>query len=124
MIYRNPNLIQRSQELRKRTSLTDEEKILWYKYLHEYSPHFRRQYVVKNYILDFYCPTAKLAVELDGSQHFTDEGLAYDTERTAVIESYGIRVIRFTNLEIHRNLDAVCTEIDMQVKMRLKRNSD
>ena len=118
MIYHKSDLRKRSQELRRNTAMTDEEKKLWYNFLKYYSPGFHRQYVLQHYILDFYCPTAKLAIELDGSQHYTEEGLAYDARRTEFIEKFGIKVIRFTNTDINRNLDGVCEEIDKVVKER------
>ncbi|MBK6749629.1 MAG: endonuclease domain-containing protein [Pyrinomonadaceae bacterium] len=61
---------------------------------------FVRQHSVGNYILDFYCPSEKLAVELDGSLHFSSKGAAEDRERTAFLESKGIRVLRFENREV------------------------
>ena len=59
------------------------------------------------YIADFYCAEAKLVIELDGSQHCTDEGLRYDAERTAFLENYGLRVIRIQNPQINENFMGV-----------------
>lgn len=61
---------------------------------------FRRQFSVAHYVLDFYCPKYKLAIELDGAGHFTDEGKEYDQKRTGYLNSVEIRVIRFENLEV------------------------
>jgi len=72
---------------------------------------FRRQYSVKNYVLDFYCPKQKLAIEIDGDSHFTDGAEEYDRERQAVIESYGIRFLRFTNAEVRENIEGVVMRI-------------
>ena len=68
---------------------------------------FRRQYSVENYVLDFYCPRQKLAVEINGDSHFVDGAEAYDRERQKIIESYGIKVLRFTNSEVSGNIDGV-----------------
>jgi very-short-patch-repair endonuclease len=68
---------------------------------------FRRQFSVGNYILDFYCTSEKLCIELDGAEHFTQEGLERDEERTAFLNSHGIRVIRFENIEIFKDIEAV-----------------
>ncbi|HMI96371.1 MAG TPA: endonuclease domain-containing protein [Micropepsaceae bacterium] len=72
---------------------------------------FRRQHPVGPYVLDFYCAAAKLAVELDGDQHGTDAGLAYDAARTRFLKQKHIRVIRFGNHELNENLVGVRDEI-------------
>jgi type I restriction enzyme M protein len=68
---------------------------------------FRRQHPIGPYIVDFYCAHRRLAVELDGGQHFTLEGQAYDRRRTAYLARRGIRVLRFTNRELFENTDGV-----------------
>jgi very-short-patch-repair endonuclease len=68
---------------------------------------FRRQHPVGPYIVDFYCADQRLAVELDGGQHFTVEGLAYDRRRAEYLVSRGVRVVRFTSLELFENTDGV-----------------
>lgn len=70
-------------------------------------------------IADFYCAKAKLVIELDGSQHYTEEGKKYDAERTAFLEGYGLKIIRIANINITRNFKNVCEYIDHQVKDRL-----
>lgn len=72
---------------------------------------FRRQFSVENYILDFYCPSEKLAVELDGADHYTEAGSEYDEERTRFLNSKGIKVIRFENKEVFENIGGVLDEI-------------
>ncbi|MEK9629626.1 MAG: endonuclease domain-containing protein [Nitrospinota bacterium] len=72
---------------------------------------FRRQYSVKNYILDFYCPKAKLAIEVDGDSHFTDTATHADKARQEFIEKLGIKFLRFTNDEVYENIDGVLEEI-------------
>ena len=105
-------LKQRSQELRK--EMTPQERKLWYLFLNRYHPRFMRQYVEAGYILDFYCRTAKLAIEIDGSQHFVGE--AHDTERTQFLSQRGIRLIRFTNKEVDRDFHTICKAIDSAVR--------
>ncbi len=70
---------------------------------------FRRQHPVGPYILDFYCPSLKFEIELDGDQH--SENKAYDEHRTRYLNRKGIRVIRFWNVEVNQNLDGVCERI-------------
>ena len=72
---------------------------------------FRRQHSVTNYILDFYCPTERLSIELDGSQHYTDKGLRYDKERTSHLNQLSIKVIRFENKLVFDRIDIVLEEI-------------
>ncbi len=114
----NNTLTSRAQELRK--NMTKEERRLWYEYLHGYPYRFRRQVTCGKYILDFYCAAAKLAVELDGSQHYTPEGMAYDQERSAYLERQGICVLRFSNTDLLQNLTGVCQKIDMVIAERIK----
>lgn len=114
----NSKLTSRAQSLRK--NMTKEERRLWYEYLHNYPYRFRRQVTVGKYILDFYCATAKLAVELDGSQHCEPAQLLYDEQRTAYLDSIGIYVLRFSNLDVLQNLRGVCRQIDMIISERIR----
>ena len=116
-MYHNKKLTSRAQELRK--NMTKEERKLWYEYLRDYPKQFRRQVTFGNYILDFYCAAAKLAIELDGSQHYEPTGLEYDSQRTAFLRDIGIEVLRFSNADVMQNLRGVCQMIDMTVKHRL-----
>ena len=104
--------------------MTKEEKHLWYDYLKPYRQTFgiafTRQKVIGNYIVDFYCPKAKLAIELDGSQHYEEEALFYDSQRTEYLNQHGIVVLRYTNREIHTGFQEVCNDIDFYVSARIK----
>ena len=112
----NKKLTDLAQKLRR--EMTKEEKQLWYHFLREYPVRFRRQVTCGKYILDFYCAKAKLAVELDGSQHFEREAMNHDYYRTAYLNSIGIYVMRIPNNEIWRNLGGVCDAIDEIVDKR------
>ena len=114
----NHKLISRAKELRK--DATEQEKSLWYKYLSQYPIRFQRQKTIGRFIADFYCAKAKLTIELDGSQHFSNEGKAYDESRTAGLEEYGITVIRFSNAEVDRRFESVCEVIDKTVRALIK----
>lgn len=72
---------------------------------------FRRQFSVENYILDFYCPSEKLAIELDGYDHFTAAGFEKDEIRTKFLNTEGIKVIRFENIEVFDALENVLENI-------------
>jgi very-short-patch-repair endonuclease len=80
---------------------------------------FRRQHPVGSYILDFYCVEARLAIEADGSSHTTAEGIARDNIRTTHLEASGIRVLRFTNVDILKDTEAVIDTIHESVLVRL-----
>ena len=108
---------------RLRNDATKEERKLWYEYLRKYPVQFNRQRIIGNYIVDFYCPRAKLAVELDGSQHYEKRGKQQDDERTYYLNSNGITVLRFSNLDINTNLEGVCTVIDTEVKRLLRKGA-
>jgi very-short-patch-repair endonuclease len=84
---------------------------------------FRREYVEEPYILDFYCPEAKLCIECDGLPHLTPEGIAKDRKRTAWLNAQGIEVIRFTSREIEQDTQRVLHDIDTVLKRRLTRES-
>ena len=112
----NHKLTSFAQQLRK--NMTKEEKELWYKYLRDYPLQFRRQVTVGNYILDFYCAAAKLAIELDGSQHFSEEGKIHDAARTAYLKSIGIKVLRYPNNIVMKNFNGVCIDIDRIAQAR------
>ena len=114
----NNKLKARAQELRR--NMTKEERRLWYEYLCKYPLRFRRQVTCGRFILDFYCAAAKLAIELDGSQHYTPQGQVYDNDRTTFLESQGIMVLRFSNTDILTNLRGVCQLIDMTVSERMQ----
>lgn len=77
---------------------------------------FRRQYSIGRYVVDFYCPRVKLAIEIDGDSHFNDATEQYDNQRTNYIESVGVRVVRFTNLDVKYNLDGVLAKIQHQIE--------
>jgi very-short-patch-repair endonuclease len=76
---------------------------------------FRRQHPLGRYIVDFYCAERRLAVELDGGQHFTVEGQAYDRRRTEYLAARGVRVLRFTNRELFEDTDRVLEMLSLVV---------
>ena len=106
------------------SNATPEEGKLWQLYPRKYPVQFRRQKPLGRYVLDFYCGKAKLAVELDGAQHFSEEGRASDQNRTAYLEECGIQVLRFTNDDVNKRLNDVCRAIDATVKARISTPDD
>ena len=106
-----------AKELRK--NATKEENHLWSDFLSKYEVRFQRQKAIDKFIADFYCHKAKLIIEIDGSQHFTDEGIKKDEFRTEVLKGYDLKVIRFTNLQVANNFRGVCDYIDYVVKLSI-----
>ena len=101
-----------------RREMTPHERKLWYLFLQKYPVKIYKQRIIDKYIVDFYCASAKLVIELDGSEHYEPQALAYDRERTAVLEQYDLKVVRYTNREIDREFSAVCEQIDRLIKER------
>ena len=114
----DPTLKSHARELRN--NMTKEERHLWYDFLRPYPAKFLRQHPVERYILDFYCAAARLAIELDGSQHYEPKERAYDARRTQTLQAKGILVLRVPNNAIWENFDGVCTWIDNITRERLK----
>ena len=112
----NQDLKKYAQALRK--NQTREEGLLWYCFLSRYPLRFRRQYIIGNFIADFYCHKAGLVIELDGSQHYDPQKMEYDRKRTDYLEAQGLKVLRFTNTDIQQRLRGVCEAIDIAVKER------
>ncbi len=113
----NKTIVHLAKKLRK--NMTKEERHLWYDFLRTYEVKFLRQKPIGRYIVDFYCAKAKLVVELDGSQHYTEINIEKDTERTRYLNEYGIRVIRIPNNQVNLNFAGVCEYIDSFVKQSL-----
>jgi very-short-patch-repair endonuclease len=113
----NTKLTGHARSLRK--NMTKEERHLWYDFLRAYPVRLLRQKVVDDYIVDFYCHEARLVIELDGSQHFTEQGLLKDSIRTEHIVERDLTVIRIPNNIIFTNFEGVCTYIDTCVKNAL-----
>ena len=102
-----------ARQLRK--NMTPEERTLWYAFLREHPLRFMRQRPIDRFIVDFYCAKAKLVIELDGSQHFEDEGSEKDRERDAVLAAYGIKVLRIPNNAVRQNFRGVCERINQEL---------
>ncbi len=104
-----------------RKNATRQENHLWYDFLSKYPlARFQRQKPIDNFIVDFYCHNAKLAIEVDGSQHNTEIGQHNDQIRTEVLENYGLTVVRIPNRLVDREFDRVCDFIDSTIQQMLK----
>ena len=114
---RNKSLRQLATNLRNNS--TKEENKLWYEFLRTYPLRFNRQRIIGDYIVDFYCAKAKLIIEIDGSQHYYEKEMQKDAKRTEFLENSGLKVIRFSNDDINKNLEGVCLSIDETIKSRI-----
>jgi very-short-patch-repair endonuclease len=115
----NPALTANARNLRK--CMTKEERHLWYDFLRAYPVRFLRQKVIGQYIVDFYCHEAKLVIELDGSQHYEEQGLLKDKIRTERMEERELTVLRIPNNAINQNFSGVCEYIDLFMRESLHR---
>ena len=106
---KNPYLKDYSKKLRR--EMTKEEKHLWYDFFKKLPFTVNRQKVIGEYIVDFYCASARLVIEIDGSQHYTEEGEAKDLERDTDLKEHGYYVVRYTNIQINSNFKGVCKDI-------------
>ena len=109
-------LVENAKKLRK--EMTPHERKLWYLFLRSYPVKVYKQRIIDSYIVDFYCASAKLVIELDGSQHYDEQSILYDKRRTECLEGYGLRVLRFTNSEIDRSFREVCDMIHAVIEER------
>jgi very-short-patch-repair endonuclease len=102
-------LISRARKMR--SSPTPAERKLWYEFLQHLPLRVRRQCPLEGYIADFYIHEQRLVIEMDGMSLFCKEALTYDAYRTAILESIGLRVVRFTNDEVLYRFSSVCSQI-------------
>jgi len=95
-----------------RNNMPQPERKLWF-YIRnkQLGIKFRRQHSIGKYVVDFFCCELKLAIEIDGNSHFTEQAQAYDHQRTRDLNKIGIKVLRFTNNEVNQNLEEVLVKI-------------
>ncbi len=108
---------EKSKRRELRSNITKAEAIVWQKLRCKQLENckFRNQYSVDRFVLDFYSPELKLAIEIDGETHFLEGAAQYDEERQIFIESTGIKFLRFTNNEVYENLNAVLETIAQKI---------
>ena len=118
MSYTKKNkLLPYARQLRR--EMTPQEKKLWYGFLRDYPVKFYKQRIIEHCIVDFYCYAAKLVLEIDGKQHYQEEGLASDAERTAMLEKHGLKILHIENAEIDFRFQAACKMIQEEIQKRL-----
>ena len=105
----NSKLTPNAKKLRQ--EMTEEEKKLWYTFLKDFTVRFLRQKVIDEYIVDFYCSKAKLVIELDGSQHYEQNKEIKDRTRDKRLEERGLKILRFSNYDLHKNFKGICEHI-------------
>ena len=108
LVYNHDNL-KIGKKLRKK--MTFEENLLWFQFLKDLPIKIYRQKLIGNYIVDFYCPDKKIAIEIDGGQHYEDKNITNDKERTEFLNSLGIEVLRYNNNDVKFYFDAVCDDL-------------
>lgn len=104
------NIFRKAFMLRRNETVA--EKILWQKLnKNQLGVRFKRQHPIENFIADFYCHTAKLVIEVDGGSHTLQKQRFYDANRSDIMNSYGLKVIRFTNEDVINDIDSVVSII-------------
>lgn len=96
--------------------MTKEERHLWYDFLKSLPVTVKRQKIIGNYIVDFCCDKYKVIIELDGSQHYSDEGIESDSIRDNYLKNLGYIILRYSNRDINQNFDGVCNDILKYIK--------
>jgi len=114
MIKYNSDLKELARELRN--NMTKEERKLWYEYLRDSEARFLRQKIIGDYIVDFYSNSARVVIELDGGQHYEEENIKKDKIRDEYLTGLGLKVLRYTNIDINTNFEAVCNDIQKNLK--------
>ncbi|MBA7604158.1 hypothetical protein ES703_11277 [subsurface metagenome] len=111
MLPYNGNLKQYSRQLRE--NMTDAERQLWSKIRMKQLKgcQFYRQKPIGDYVVDFFCPKAKLVIEVDGSHHLVGESIEYDRIREEYLSGFGLRVLRFTNTDVLTRIEGVVESI-------------
>ena len=117
-IPKDNSQLENARRLRK--EMTPRERKLWYLFLRKYPVKIYKQRIIGRFIVDFYCASAKLVIEVDGSQHYEPHGMAYDAERSAFLSTLGLEVLRFSNQDIDREFHGVCEQIDITIQNRLQ----
>lgn len=113
-IYNIPKLYSRRKDLRN--NATSQEILLWSKLKNSQIGYkFRRQHSIGGYIVDFYCPSKNLIIEIDGSQHLKKESEKYDKVRSNYFDGLGMKVIRFNNKEINTKIEGVILKIESEI---------
>ena len=114
--YNRKEMQERRRQLRK--NMTYCEKLVWmYLRKRQMKYRFLRQYSVDHYVIDFYCPKLKLAVEVDGDVHDSSDQKEYDKNRQEYLESFGISFVRITNEKLLDNSEKAFNKIDEEIKI-------
>ena len=116
-VKKNNDLLRIAKNLRH--NMTRQERHLWYDFLRGYPVKIYKQRIIENYVVDFYCSQVRVAIEIDGSQHYCEEGARKDNTRTKVLEKYDILVLRFSNRDVDDRFEGVCGYSDETITNKL-----
>ena len=116
IVVKNNDMLDVARRLRR--EMTPQEQRLWYVFLRKYPVKFYKQRIIESFIADFYCADARLVIELDGSQHYTEQGKCYDEERSQILRAYGLKVLRFSNRAVDLSFDSVCAQFHNIIQER------
>lgn len=115
-VPKNNELLYHAKKLRRQ--MTAQERKLWYLFLRTYPVKVYKQRIIDSYIVDFYCARAKLVIEVDGSQHYEENGLYKDGNRAYALKQYGLEVMHISNRDIDMRFQDVCEAIHRTIQKR------
>ena len=96
--------------------MTKEERKLWYEFLKDLPLTIKRQKIIDNYIVDFYCFEKRTIIEIDGGQHYIPEGKEKDKVRDEYLKEQGYITLRYTDSEVNNNFEGVCQDLLLKLK--------
>ena len=112
-IPKKDELLKNARKLRR--EMTPHERKLWYLFLKSYPAKIYKQRIIGPYIVDFYCAAAKLVIEIDGSQHYDEDGKAYDAARSLYLRNLGLQIVRYSNADVDQRFSQVCDDIHQRI---------
>ena len=110
-IPKDNSQLENARQLRR--EMTPHERKLWYLFLRKYPVKIYKQRIIGRFIVDFYCASARLVIEVNGFQHYEPQSMAYDVERSEFLSALGLEVLRFPNRDIDRDFRGVCEQINI-----------
>ena len=113
-IPKNNDMLDCARQLRR--NMTPQERKLWYLFLKKYPVKIYKQRIIGSYVVDFYCASAKLVIEIDGSKHYQADAMVYDAKRSDYLQSLGLHIIRFSNADINVRFERVCESIHQYIQ--------
>ena len=117
-IVKNPKMLETARDLRR--NMTPQERKLWYGFLKDYPVKIYKQRIIESFVVDFYCASARLVIEIDGQVHQINDRSVHDAARDERLQAYGLEVFRISNEQIESHFQAVCSQIAAVIQNRIQ----